>query len=159
MNIRVRSGHLSLTCLMASLVSMTGCSYLTDFVVINASDDRVEIRYIVKKPADPRAFSTIPMVPEIKPISELNQEVAWHVLLASEYSFDPNSRMVVVPLKPNEALRIEQLNLADKQLKASDFPIEELHIAGAHDDVELQGEQVYNSFASGPRRMRTLTYR
>jgi len=90
----------------------------------------------------------------------LNQEVSWHELSPSDYAFDPVSRTVSInSLKPGEALRIEQLNLVDKQYEAWDFPVEEIAISGAAGEIRIQGDQVYKSFVAESKKTYTITYR
>jgi len=103
------------------------------------------------------------MAPAIKAVSELHQEIAWRQLSASEYTFDPDNRKVVVSLKPGEALLIEQCNLVDGPVddahQAAKFSIEEIDIMGNDGEIKLQGDQARRSFLSGSKREYTLTYR
>jgi len=156
---RLEARYLFHVCLLAGALSLTACSYGTNFVIANASDQPVEIRYKIKKPADPVAQSRMPVSPAIKMVSELNQEIPWRELPASRYKFDPDSRMAVVSLMQGEALLVEHLNLVDKSYEAADFPIEEIEITGTYGEIKLQGEQVFKSFVAESKKLSAITYR
>ena len=64
------------------------------------------------------------------------------------------------PKPPGDALRVEQLNLVDRQDgdAASRFAIEEIDISGADGEIKLQGEQARKSFVAESKKVYTLTY-
>jgi hypothetical protein len=145
---------------LASLLALTACSYATNFVVINASDHVVEVRYKVKYTIDPRQpLHGLRLAPDVKKISEVDEQIAWEDLPASRLTVDPESRTVVVSLMPGYGLRVEQLNMADDPDPLSSFSIEELVIQAGPDAIKLQGEQVYKSFVPESKSTHTLTYR
>jgi hypothetical protein len=143
--------------------SLMACSYLTDFVVVNATDSPIEIQYVIKKPATPVPRQTLPITPAIKAVSQLHQQIAWRELATSQYKFDPDNRTVVVSLSPNEALRIEQCNLVDGPVddahQAAKFSIEEINIIGSRGEIKLQGEQLRKMFMSESSKLHSLTYK
>ena len=155
----IQTRHLFLIGLGASVLLLIGCSYLTNFVVVNASDDSVKVRYRFKRATDPLAPRRSSTVPHVKAVSELNQEVPWREFSSSQYSFDPDSGTVVVSLEPGEALQLEVLNLTDKHYDASDFAIEEIDITGTHGEIKLEGEQVYKGFVVESKKLLAVTYR
>lgn len=145
--------------LLASLLLLTACSYLTNFAVVNASDRAIEVKYKIKNlTGSVSPHWGLPIVPAVKKISELHQEVSWQDLSASEFTIDPENRTVVVSLKPGEALRIEQRNLADESDPARNFSIEEINIKGTSGEITLQGERLYTSFVAESKKVYTLTY-
>jgi hypothetical protein len=164
---RLKARCLLTVCLLGGIYSLTACSYLTDFVLVNATEQPIEIRYIIKKPAAPfppfPPSQTLPITPAVKDVSQLHQQIAWRELSASQYIFDPDSRKVMVTLRPNEALRIEQRNLvdgkADDAHQAARFSIEEVDITGSYGGIKLQGEQLRKMFVPESKKVYTLTYR
>jgi len=146
---------------------LAGCSYLTNFVVINATDRPIEIQYVIKQPGDSSPpFSvtqTLPITPAIKSVLQLGQQTEWRELSAAQYTFDPDNRRVGVSLMPNEALRIDKQNLVDGKVDdaslAAKFSIEEINIMGGYGEIKLQGEQVRKMFVAESRKLYTLTYK
>lgn len=152
------------TCLLGLTFIMTACSYLTDFVVVNATDSPIEIRYVVKKPVDPiPPRQALPIIPAIKSVSQLHHQIAWRELSPPQYTYDPDKHTVIVSLMPREALRIEQRNLVDGKVDdahlAEKFQIEEIIITGSHGEVKLQGEQLRKMFAAESKKIHVLTYK
>jgi|SRR5215204_195881 len=149
--------------LLSSVVALTACSYSTEFVVINAANDPIEVRYRLKKPMNLLAPSRLPEVPSVKLISELDQQIPWRALPTSRFKFDPDTRMAVVSLMPGESLRVEQRKLGegpqDDAHQAANFSIEEINMTGTNGDVMLQGEQARKSFVPVSKTLYTLTYR
>ena len=140
------------------------CSYGTNFVVVNASDQIIEVQYVFKKPSDPFPPMQMPPIPPvIKTVSPLQQQITWRELSPSQYAFDSNSRRLIVSLKPGEALRVEQRNLRDEKVdathNATNFFIEEIEVKGSYGEIRLQGEQVRQSFLAESKSQYTLTYR
>lgn len=164
MKSRFRARDLFLICFMVSLFLFTACSSITNFVVINASNHAIEVRYKIKKPTDPREPSGVPVVPpSTKAVSQLQQEIPWSQLSASQYSLDRENREVVLSLLPGQALLIEQRNLLDGPVddahQAANFSIEEIHLSGPNGEVHLQGEQARKSFVAESKKLYVITYR
>jgi hypothetical protein len=97
----------------------------------------------VAKPTIRQAPAGIPIVPAIKPGSEINHSIPWTDLTTSQFSFNPDTRIVVVTLPAGEALRIAQHNLVDQGIdKEGEFSIEEIEITGPHGQINLIGDEV-----------------
>jgi hypothetical protein len=155
--------QLVLVCLLSSASLLTACSYSTNFVVINASNSPIEVRYRLKKPMNPDAPSRLAEVPSVKLISELDLQIPWRQLPTSRFTFDPNTRMALVSLMPGEGVRVEQRKLGDGPEddtdQAANFSIEEINIKGTNSQVTFQGEQARKSFVAVSKTLYTLTYR
>lgn len=162
MPVRFGARYLLLVCCLAFVLPLTACSYLTDFVVVNASDHPIEVHYTIKKPVNPLSPSRVPLLPSIKPISQMYQEIPWRELTTSQYSFDPDKRTVVLSLMPGQALRIAQYNLSDRPAsdaeRAAIFFVEEIDIIGTSGEILIRGEQAYGSFVAESKKVYTLTY-
>jgi hypothetical protein len=160
---QLKKTPLFLVCLLSSVVALTACSYSTEFVVINAANNPIEVRYRLKKPMNSLAPVRLPEVPSVKLIAELDQQIPWRPLPTSRFTFDPESRMAVVSLMPGESLRVEQRKLSegpqDDAHQAANFSIEEINITGANGEVMFQGEQARKSFVPVSKTLYTLTYR
>ena len=146
------------------MFTLTGCSFITNFVVINASNHAIEVKYKIKKPTDPRAPSGVPVVPPAtKAVSDLQREIPWNQLSTSQYSLDPENRELAVSLLPGQALLVEQRNLVDGPTddahQAANFSIEEIDLAGADGKTQLEGEQARKAFVAESKKLYTITYR
>ncbi|HZS04407.1 MAG TPA: hypothetical protein VFD58_06190 [Blastocatellia bacterium] len=139
---------------LAFVPLLTGCSYSTAFVVVNASDQPAEIRYKVRP-----SFGTFK--PPEPPITTAASQIhaagkPWRHLLADEYAPDPENRTVTVRVKPKEALLVERVQRGGMQVdedeEATDFMIEELTITGAFGEIKLQGYQVRKSFVAESKK-------
>jgi len=148
--------------LLSLVVVLTACSYSTEFVVNNASNDTIEVRYRLKEPTDSLSPSRLREVPSVKLISELDQDIPWRPLPASRFKFYPDIRLAVVSLLPGESLRVEERKLGQSQDEArlaANFSIEEINLTGPNGEVMLQGEQARKSFVPVSKSLYTLTYR
>ncbi len=151
--------HLFLLCLAMPLLA---CSYGRNFVIVNASESVVEIRYIFKKsPYYPSPMDSPPMIPGVNKISELAMSIAWRKLLPSQYVFDSNNRSLVVSLMPSDALRIwrQKLGSPDDAPETSSFLIEEIEIKGIQGEIKLSGSELINAFKADSDGLYTLTYK
>lgn len=122
-----------LVCLLGfSVLALTACSYSTNFVVVNASNNPIEVRYTLNPPVNPVAPSRLAEVPSVKPISQLDRQIPWQELPTTRFTFDPSTRTAVISLMPGEGLRVEQRKLendtANNGEQAASFSIEEIDI-------------------------------
>jgi hypothetical protein len=144
--------YVILASLLASLLPLTACSYIANFVVVNASDRDIQVRY--------KSKSLHPtFVLGVKEVSQVGQEVPWQDLSASEVAFDPDTLTVTVSLKPGEALRIDSVLDDDEVQRAAMFSIVEIDIKSASGEMKLQGDQLYKSFVAGRNDFYILTYK
>ena len=142
-----------------------GCSYSTDYVVVNSSGAPVRVTYtIAPTTIDPLVATGV--VPSMLPTSELNGR-EWRKLSATEYVFDRANRTVTISLPPNQGLLITRGgDYNPNPPVAEKFVIEEIRIAGANGEMILKGNAVSKAFVVvpkpfyrfGPPTLLTLTY-
>lgn len=147
--------------LIVYVAVLTGCSYLTDFAVVNQSNDTIKIRYRIKN--HPGPFTT-PVPPATVPTSRLNAKhnQDWRELTREAYRLDQETREVVVELGSQEALRIARLHNYERNgenTDADEFPVEEIVVTGKSGELKLVGEQVRLTFSEFSKVLYTLTYR
>jgi hypothetical protein len=152
---------LSLLLIIVFSLVCVACSYITDFVVINASESPVEIGYKVKEP--PNGPQKISVIPAIKLASQLksNEKYKWKDLAVDRHEIDQASRTVIVKLLRQEALflaRLHHYTGPDDQHDVNFFPIEELSIAGSVGNWKSSGKQLLRAFTEQSRILYTLTY-
>ncbi len=148
-----------LAVLLISVSLLAACSYMADFVVVNESDEPIEVRYKVGETSiDPFAVNGKPAT---LPASRLNaSDRQWRELPPAQYAFNRESRRVTAPLMPGEGLRVtRQKDWGEGTIIEIKFPVEEINIRGAHGELTLTGDQVYKSFVIQSQTLCTLTYR
>ena len=147
--------------LTAICLPCAGCSYITDFVVVNGSAQSVQVKYRVKQ--FPGEFG-LPAKPATLLASQLDSHGGqqWNNLSSDAYHVDAVSRTVSVSVVPGDALRIADMsNYAshDDAWNANEFPIEEITIWGANGDLRLTGQQTRTTFTKVSLALYTLTYK
>lgn len=151
--------------LLLFALTLAACSFSTNFVVINASDQPIQIRYkIAQTGIDPLVAARKPAT---LPTSRISTR-EWQELPSTQYGFDHDGRVVTVSLSPGVGLRIHQGGEWDEHYAGENFTIEELDIKGANGEINLKGDQVYKGFVpvrsafytfGPPTTLLTLTYK
>ena len=143
-------------------LTQAGCSYLTDFVVLNESANTVEVRYRLKDPSrDPLYWLGAPAK---MPISQLREDNGWvkHELPAGQYRLDRESGALVVRLSAGEALRVQTVSGYrghEHPGAADEFLIGEISLSGSAGELRLTGEQARKAFSEVSGTLYTLEYR
>ena len=164
----MRSKHVNAKLLLLPLVigsalTLTACQSVVSYVVVNESNDRIQVRFVIKKPV-----SGTPDPPPkelgIKSLSELSDlQKTWRGLEGAQIAFQPETRTVVVTLMPQEALRIEELwNVGCNDInpvRQESYSIEQISVTGANGAIKLEGQQALRGFVQGPKGVCVLTYR
>lgn len=144
------------------VLTLTACQSVVSYAVVNESNDRIQVRLVMKKPV-----SGTPDPPSrelgIKSVSEMSElDKPWRGLEGSQIAFQSETRTVVVSLMPQEALRVEELwNVrcdSHKPERQKSFAIEEISVTGANGAIKLEGEQAVRGFIQGPKGVCVLTY-
>ena len=149
---------LALLLFAASLLS--ACSYITDFVVANESDQPIEVRYRVKKFPGPFTPPAVPSTIETSQLSPKGSQ-QWHQLTSDGFQLDEDSRTVKVRVLPHQALRIATMHHYgghDDSVDAQDFPVEEITIVGTNGEQRFVGQHARTTFSAVSRALYTLTY-
>ena len=136
-------------------LSLTSCSFSSDFIVINDSSQPIEVTYRFKfagqitKPATVARSEVTSRRPE-----------HWQELTAERYQVNPQWRTVKLRLLPAEALRVESLhNYSSHDGGSGELSIDELTVRGASGEIVLRGEQVRLNFIKQGTQVFTLTYK
>jgi hypothetical protein len=141
--------------------TFTACSYSTDFVVFNTSDQPIEVRYKVSAYPSNHFEPRIP--PAILTIEQARDgDVPWQKLSATQYELDSENRTISIRVMPDQALRVESVHRrgmdASDEAEAKDFYIDEITIDGAKGVVRFEGNQARKSFIPETKRLFTLKY-
>jgi hypothetical protein len=147
---------------------LTGCSFPTDYVIVNASAGPLEVTYTIAPTSiDPLAATGVG-IPAMLPTSKLQGRRDWRKLPAGEFVFDRVNRTVTVSLPSNQGLLITRRgDYNPNPSTATNFIIKEIRIAGPNGEMILKGEAVPKAFmvvpkpfySFGPPTLLTLTYK
>lgn len=147
------------------LLACAGCSYSTDFIVVNASEQPLLVTYTIRTTSSDPLAETGNGTPAVLPIAELSER-EWRPLTSNEYLFDPSSRTVTFSLPPNQGLLINRGGeWRSNSEMPSGFIIESIQLVGMNGATVVEGN-VYKSFVLvdkptyvfGPPTQFTLTY-
>lgn len=139
---------------------LTACSYVTNFVIINATDQAVELRYRIKdSPRDPVEMAGAPRKTAAEKVGDGDSD--WRLLAPGEYTLDAGARVITVRLMPHEAVMVARLTnyRGHDSSHAGAYAIEEIHLSGASGEVKLQGDEARRGFVRQSDNLYTLTYK
>jgi len=136
---------LSLFALVLTL-SVSGCSYRYDFVVINASAGTITVEYRLKRwtPVSAGTFVDVESPAKVS-VDEFKQaEYHWQKLSREDYLFDKTTGTFMVNVAPQEVLLIDQTSnyMGDE----NQFDLISIKISGANGVIDLQGKQAQTQF-------------
>ena len=146
--------------LLALVVSLTACSYATDFVIVNNSTEVLKVEYRFKEfPGD---FA--PAAPSIVPGSQLSSHgnQKWTRLESGQYKIEPIQRTVTVEIQPGQALLVSRMHNygghSDSR-DAKEFPVDQITLSGASGVLLLNGEVARTKFSETSRALYVLEYK
>lgn len=148
------------------LLACAGCSYSTDFIVVNASEKPLLVTYTIRSSDIGPILHAGIGTPAVLPIAELSER-EWRPLTANEYSFEPSTRTVTLSLPPNQGLLIDRGGeWRSNSEMPSGFDIEKITLVGVNGETVIEGENVFKSFVVvakpfyrfGPPTQFILTY-
>lgn len=134
-----------LVILASTLVA--GCSWITDFVILNTSSGELTVTYTVNGKSCPD--DNIIIIPATKTISDLKKERGvWRKLSPSEYSCNPSTLAVTTTLPSQTALRIagKGTYTGSENYRNEDFDVLRLELHGVEGTIRLNGLKVLKSF-------------
>jgi hypothetical protein len=143
-------------------LALTACSYSTDFVVVNESNQPIEVRYKIKKfPVGPPTLEGTPTKIDASQLGERDRR-KWQKVNSDEYQIDQENRTVTVNLMPHEALWVTSMfhYFGDEDPNdVTNWPIEEISVKGADGEMMFTGDKSRQSFSYISRALYTLTYK
>jgi hypothetical protein len=150
--------QLTLFALLAYACLLTGCSYLTDFVVVNESDQSVQVHFRIKDYPGPFAPPIAPATIAISGLSTKGNDV-WDELPGGADRVDQENRTITVELISQNALRIARLHnyAREDSSDAARFPVEEILVTGQSGDMKLTGEQLRLACVEKSKALYSLT--
>ena len=144
-----------------SVLLLTACSYTSSFVIVNATDQPLEVRYkATGSLSDPIQMVGVPAQTTEASLRVSDRE--WQTLSSEQYSVNREARLITVRVMPHEALRVARITNYRGHSDASTtstFIIEEISLTGASGEVRLQGAEARRGFVAESESLYTLTYR
>ena len=161
---RAKLRHARLAVALLAALSLTSCSYMTDFVVLNKSGAPVVVEYTFKErlvggpvccPAGER--------PARKSVREVENEgdTAWTDLREDEFTYDAKAGRITVFVKPGDALRVmRDVNYGghEQETAADAFDLKSIGLTGAKGSMHVEGRQAQTAFKEVSANLYTLTY-
>ena len=142
--------RISLFVLMLAGLAIVACSTSSDFVILNRSNNTIEVKYKWKRctPGAPSSSHSDNMFPTILTIREFeNSGNKW--LNLDQESYENDGCTFIVNVRPGQALRLFQAyNYSDRDDEYGDFRfgIQDLTIAGRNGIIRLEGKQTQHLF-------------
>ncbi|HEU0143484.1 MAG TPA: hypothetical protein VFQ47_01745 [Nitrososphaera sp.] len=144
------------------ILILTACSYSTDFVVVNESDQTIEVRYKIKKfPVGPPTLEGIPTKIDASQLGSRDRR-KWQKVNPDQYQIDQENRTVRVNLMPHEALWVTSMfhYFGDEDPNdVASWPVEEISAKGAGGGITFTGDKSRQSFTYVSRVLYSLTYK
>jgi hypothetical protein len=135
---------------------LTACSFSSDFIVINDSQQPIEVSYRFRFAGQIKTPATVARAE----VGSKRPEY-WQELNGDRYKVDQVWRTVRLRLMPAEALRLATMHNYSSHESGSSgsFPIDELTVRGANGEIVLRGDQVRLSFSKEGTQDFVLTYK
>jgi hypothetical protein len=143
-------------------LSNAGCSYVTDFVIVNKSDQTIQVRYKVKaESVGPPTFEPRPAKIAASEMKTRDKK-AWRNLRPDEYQVDQKTRTVTVNVAPNEALWVTSMFHYFGDSDPNDiakWPLDEITLTGTEGEMTFTGDKTRQAFEYVSQVLYTLTYK
>ena len=144
------------------ILTFAGCSYSTAFVVVNDSEQPIEVRYKVKRDAGVLSSTDTPAKIAASQIAN-HYRTQWRILSSAEYQTNRTDRAITVTVTvlPHEALWVTSMfhYIGDEDPNdVASWPIDEISIAGANGGMTFTGQKTRKSFVYVSRVLYTLKY-
>lgn len=163
---RLRASALRCACFILLTNLLSGCSWITVFVITNQTDKVLEITYQFRKMSNETGScfdEYFRPAPRLIPISDLRKQgTEWRDLNQNESSCDVKALRVRFPLKPSMAVSIgsavNYLGHGDNLAYSQHLGIESLMLRGGSGSVMYEGVQVIRGFRKVDETLYVLEY-
>jgi len=143
----------ALIILLAFVSLFTACSFRVQFIVVNDSDQPIEVRYQVDEyPDHPIQQVGYPAI--------RSPDYEWRRLDDGEFKVDFETGTITVCVRPKEALLVRSKDASwVEDGVPPDLSIKEIDITGAYGEITLRGRQVSSAFVREGKYSYALTYK
>lgn len=137
-----------LSILLTACLLTCGCSFATEFAVINNSDSVIDVEYVVS--ADWKSLDQPTKKPWKTNLSQYNAWFAgkdWKEVSDSEFIYDASEKKCRLKLAPGEVLRLTfTFDAMIENGEINSFNIESLRLNGDKGEVFYSGKRFYKQF-------------
>lgn len=153
--------HLRLIPLTCVTLLVSSCSYSTDFVVVNESNQTIEVLYKLKTDFGRLSSLDAPVTTDSSEVDSKNDGTKWLRLESTQYHIDESTRTTTVQLEAGRALRLTTMSSYghDHAQKAASYPIDYISLSGPNGSLTFAGDQARVSFRYVSANLYTLTYK
>jgi hypothetical protein len=137
---------------------LASCSIGYDFVIVNESEAPIEVTLEVREAYWNDFFQYVLAKQQMSKSYDPEQ---WKGLAPAEFSADQEKRLVVLTIKPREALRVESVTNYDEDslMRAQQFKLRGIRITGQAGEVNHTGDQARAQFCSSQSSHYEIVYR
>jgi hypothetical protein len=134
------------------------CSIGYDFVIVNESEAPIELTLEIREAYWNYFFQNVLAKQQMSKSYDPEQ---WKGLAPAEFSADEGKRLVVLTIKPREAVRVESVTNYDKDslTGAQHFKLKGLRITGQAGEVNHTGDQARAQFRASQSGHYEIVYR
>jgi hypothetical protein len=127
--------------LLVMLVALSSCQSTDDFVVINRSDNPVEVSYTFFRASSGDIHVAEPRIMEASNLKDTDR--TWELPPSDQFLIEPKAGRVTVQLAAGKALRLNRATnyRAESADADADFGISSLSLIGAKGSIRLEGRQ------------------
>lgn len=149
---------LLLNLIITMVLISSACSYSVNFVVLNHSNEQIEVEYTLKNPGLDGESTPFKMSQD-----EWNRwfgESKWRQISQDEYRFNTETKKITVKAAPNEVVRI--LSMSDGIYFVENyehFQVTNIKISGKNGTIIYEGNQLYKQFEEKNYTNRFIIYK
>ena len=127
--------------LLATVLALTSCQSIDNFVVINRSDAPIEVVYTFIRTSSSDINVEKPQMMDAANLK--NTDRTWEAVPNNQYMIDSQAGKITVRLAPGKALLLTSATNYQKESAEADadFGISSLSMMGAKGSIKLEGRQ------------------
>ena len=138
--------------ILCSTLILSGCQFFSEFVILNNSDDFIEVVYEAKKP-DWKSLT--PLYTTLKEFKDKKEN--WRIVPDDRQQLIEKG-IIKIKLASNEVLRIESVDATRfEENPEEEFNTKSLRITGKNASINLEGKQVLEAFKPEYRSWSLIT--
>ena len=157
---KMRQAFLAL--LFLCTLAFAACSYSTAFVVVNDSDNPIQVQYTIKRRPGPLSSTETPVTIAASHVRNQYRS-EWRSLSAGEYQTSQTEQEITVTVQvaSHEALWVTSMFHYfgdDDPNDVASWPVTKISLTGVNGEMTFSGDKARKAFQYATRVLYTLTY-